>query len=577
MNVTVLRKVCSWLPSLLLSIGAAVIIFHTTRMGIGLDPDSIVYIGTARSILSGRGISVPFTSYSDPGDFAPMIHFPPLYPLFLAGLGLLGIDLQMAARTLGAILFSLNVFLVSVIVYQYTRHWWTAATAAFLVLFPMDMLVAHSMAWSEPLFIFLTLITVLLLIRYVESQNLFCLLGASLSASLGLLCRYIGVSWLLVGGVVSPLWTSGPLNRKLRNVGTFSVCGSLLTAPCFLRNLWVSGMAINRPIVFHPVSSTTLLNGLRTVGKWLLPAVISGPVLGGGLVIGLIMVTLTALRAGPSRKERGMLGVLSLFICFYTLSLLVSISFVDYYTPLDERILAPVYVLAVPLTLCALYTLATSPMLRPIRETHLWNSNVAWTIGSILLIGGGIGADLVGFGSESGFGTKQLSLVLLGTAGLVRIAAKKLPLNRLPMLPIARTIVLAWFLGWFIYPGLDWVIHVDDGRGFSAQVWKNSPVIAAVRNWEVPIYSNGADVIYTGKPTKALPFSFFPGANRPNPNFYQELRAFGMELQRSGGIFVFVEGLDRDYLPSEQELLQYLNLRLVQALPDGRIYQAARP
>ena len=549
-------------------------ILYITRMGIGLDPDSTTYIGTARSILLGRGISAPFTAYSDPRDFAPMTHFPPLYPLFLASLGLLGLDPQAAARILGALLFSLNVTLVGTIAYLYTRHRLLATTAAFLAFFSSDMLVAHSMAWSEPLFIFLTLITVFLLTKYMESQGILYLLTASLAASLGILCRYVGVSWVVAGAVISLLGRNRPVSQKLKHLGMFLACSLFLTAPWFLRNLLVFGGAMDRPIVFHPVSLPTLLNGLHTVGKWLLPAIVSGPVFGGGIIIGLMLTTLLALRAA-SPKYRGLLYVLSSFICTYGLFLLASISFVDYYTPLDERILAPAYVLAVLLALCALYTLANSPMFKPVWESRLWNSSALWIAGSILLIGGGIVADLAGFGGRSGLGTKQLSLILLGIIGLVRVAAGKRWAERIPILPVARAVVLVLFLAWFAYPGLDRVIHVDDGQGFAAQMWQNSSVISAVQNYEVPIYSNGYDVIYilTGKPTKIPPLRFIPQTDRPNPHFYLELQAFEAELRKTGGVLVFVDHLDRDYLPSEQEF-QSLSLQLVQDLPDGRIYQA---
>lgn len=564
----------------LLIVSAAASVFRTTEMGIGLDPDSTSYIGAARGILQGKGLATPFTSALDAGDFAPMTHFPPLYPLSLAGFGLLGIDPQIAARILAVLLFPLNIFLASALVYFHTRHGLPTLIAALLTLFSLDILKAHSMAWSEPLFISLTLVTVFLLTRYMESPSLLYLIGASLSASLGFLCRYAGISWMIGGATVSFLWGPRPLRLKMKHVGAFGTCSLLVVAPWFLRNFWVSGRPIDRTIVFHPVSPATLLNALQTVGKWLLPAIISGEVLGGGIVIGLTLITCIAIRAAPSRKGQEVLYALLLFIWTYVLSLLVSISFVDYYTPLDERILAPVHVLAVLLVLSALHTLSNSPALKPIRGLRLWRSTILWVGGSLFLIIGGILADPIGFGSKSGLGSKQLSLIFLGSAGLAGSAMRKIYAGRVPVSSIVKGIALAMFLGWFAYPALDWIIHVHDGLEFASQRWQNSQVIVAVKKLPegIPIYSNGYDVIYihSERPTKILPVRFIPQTIEPNPDFYAEIQTLGAALQK-GGLLVWVDGLDRDYFPSEQELLQYLPLQPVLVLPDGRIYQAKKP
>jgi hypothetical protein len=59
-----------------------------THLGIGLYPDSIVYIGTARSILNGDGVRF----LNDIGQIAPVTQYPPLYSLMIAALGVLGLD-----------------------------------------------------------------------------------------------------------------------------------------------------------------------------------------------------------------------------------------------------------------------------------------------------------------------------------------------------------------------------------------------------------------------------------------------------------------------------------------------------
>src|SRR3990170_3854961 len=62
--------------------------FCTARFGIGVENDSAVYIAGARHWLSGYGISW----ISGGMQVKPIVHYPPLFSLLLAGLNGLSID-----------------------------------------------------------------------------------------------------------------------------------------------------------------------------------------------------------------------------------------------------------------------------------------------------------------------------------------------------------------------------------------------------------------------------------------------------------------------------------------------------
>jgi len=88
----------AWAKSLalaaILSVVGGASVLTATRWGIGASPDSVVYVGVARNLLEGRGLTVPFGGAGE----ALLTQFPPLYPATLAGLGLLGVDPLVAAR-----------------------------------------------------------------------------------------------------------------------------------------------------------------------------------------------------------------------------------------------------------------------------------------------------------------------------------------------------------------------------------------------------------------------------------------------------------------------------------------------
>lgn len=73
---------------------AAVVVWLATPFGIGVTPDSTVYIDAAHNLLHGRGVVVLTAS----GEVKPLNHYPPLYPAVLATLGLVGVSLETAAR-----------------------------------------------------------------------------------------------------------------------------------------------------------------------------------------------------------------------------------------------------------------------------------------------------------------------------------------------------------------------------------------------------------------------------------------------------------------------------------------------
>src|SRR5439155_2181655 len=69
------------------------ILLISTRWGIGGYPDSLVYVGVARSILAGSGVRF----FNDMGQFTPVTQYPPLYPSIMAALGNMGLDLLLGS------------------------------------------------------------------------------------------------------------------------------------------------------------------------------------------------------------------------------------------------------------------------------------------------------------------------------------------------------------------------------------------------------------------------------------------------------------------------------------------------
>ena len=137
---------------LLLSLLAVALVLLATRFGIGVTPDSTVYLEAARNLLNGRGL----IALAADGELRPMTHYPPLYSSLLALIGLGHVSIAGAARWLQAILFGANVLLVGLVIARSARNsFWLPMVGALLMLTAPDVVAIHTLALTEPLFILL--------------------------------------------------------------------------------------------------------------------------------------------------------------------------------------------------------------------------------------------------------------------------------------------------------------------------------------------------------------------------------------------------------------------------------------
>ena len=206
------------------------LVLAATSGGIGANGDSAAYLLAARNVLAGQGL-VSFTT-SGPSDMltAPLSHWPPLFPLLLAALGLTGLDPAIGARLLNAALFAVNVGLVGWLVWRLAGTGLAVGVAVLLMLGAPHILVLHSMAWTEPLFLTLTLATLILLAHALTGGGRRTLFAAALAAAAACQTRYVGLALLGLGGLALWLWPGRRLARRIGEGVVFGVLGVLPTA-----------------------------------------------------------------------------------------------------------------------------------------------------------------------------------------------------------------------------------------------------------------------------------------------------------------------------------------------------------
>jgi 4-amino-4-deoxy-L-arabinose transferase-like glycosyltransferase len=319
-----------------------VVIFGTPH-GVGLSTDSSVYVAAARSLASGRGAVVR-------GE--PLTHFPPLYPATLALGSRIASDPVAAARWLHAGLFAATVGLAAACAGSLTGAPAAGLVAGLFVLVCRSTLRAHLMLWSEPLFLLLGLAAFALLARHLRRPRTGLYLAAVAALAAALLTRYAGLALLPPAGLALLLWGRGSAGRRAAEAGALLALASAPLLLWLVRNRAAGGSAVNRTLAFHPLGAAHVEDALRTLSFWVWPFQM-GSGLGIAVLVGMFV---WAARAQLAEREPAYLQLLVwLFAASYALFLALSVSFVDAGTPLQERVLSPLYVFGVVLGVTLLW------------------------------------------------------------------------------------------------------------------------------------------------------------------------------------------------------------------------------
>jgi hypothetical protein len=494
-------------------LGVGVLLWSTPR-GVGVSYDSMFYLTSADSLRQGQGLSW----VAGGGELRPLVHYPPLYPLVLAGLGSAGIDDLRAATWLAGLLFGLNIGLVGAILLQATRRGWIAIAGAALALASPVFIDVHLEVMSEPLFLVWLLLALACLWSYWREPRLGVLAVAGVATALAYLTRYVGAAAVATGVLVVAVARQESYRRKLGHLALYTGVALLPIAGWYVRNLILTGTATNRLLIFHPVTLSTLRAAAGTLSSWFLPTTLplqlkAGVVLlvAAGLVTTALWGWWSAYRSaeyrengsGPKKDVLRLATILVAFAGVYVLFLMASLTFFDASTRLDSRILSPVFIAAM---MTFLSLVATLPR--------------AGRIAGLVLVG----------------------------ALVVSYAARTLP-----MLEGMRL----------------------NGRGFNSHEWQASETIAWIRNLpgDTLLYSNEAfPILYlTGIPAYWVPEAYDSVKGTPRPDFEAQMETMRQRLRHPGSVLVVFMGSHyRVELPPMDELTA--GLAQIARTRDGEIY-----
>ena len=343
----------------LMGLAGAMVIVYATRWGAIVYSDATEYILSARSLLAGKGLGIPGPG----GAFLPLTLHPPLFPLVLSGLGLLGLEPLEGARWLNVLLFGIVVILVSGTIYQFTRQFILSVMLGFVIMMSPLFLEIFSSALAEPLFFVLGLLGFFLLVEYVGSPHYRLLIGASIAIGLACLARYTGFVLIISGTLFLLVFQRVTWRKNLVHLGIFGgISTGMVVAwmlPLYLRSQRFAARSL-QPVDDLSTALREARVALIDLGwSWIPFSQLFEPrpsyFIRGWFMI-ILLVVLVALLAflvwkririqGKKFQETGLLRLLAIFGIF-SVSYLAFITFTSFFVSprndLNGRLLSPVY------------------------------------------------------------------------------------------------------------------------------------------------------------------------------------------------------------------------------------------
>lgn len=200
--------------------GFIIIYAFTRHSGIGVSPDSVVYLSAARNI-HAHGAFVDF-------DNRPLVIFPLLYPIFLSSVMFITtLDPMSFAPIMNALLFALLIYISGRMMERFVNHSrWYQQIALFTLTLSPCLLEIYSMLWSETLFLFLLLLFIIFLNRYLKFPSFKNVIVTGAVTGLACVLRYAGITLIATGIGMTLLGFYLPLRKKIFHVVFFTVISS---------------------------------------------------------------------------------------------------------------------------------------------------------------------------------------------------------------------------------------------------------------------------------------------------------------------------------------------------------------
>jgi hypothetical protein len=483
------------------------VILASGPYNLGVTSDSVYYIEVSRNIKSLAGV------VNNEGKLVQ--HWPPFYPVVLAASSsVLCLDCLDSGKYLNAVLIAIFFFIFNLILRRNNLNIYLAFTVNLLLLISMSLQV-FIMFWSEGLFLMLLLGFIFLFLRWSDLRTSYLLIVSGLMAGLMVLTKYAGIGFVAAALLYLLFFCKDSLKNKSVHIFSFIIPVLAIVLPWIFYTLIAGEGKGIRKFAFHPADSQHLNDLAGTFNQWLVPepsaiGIYIYPVLLSALILLILIMAFKNINIKKafstlSENQVNYLKFIAILAFCYIFFLFLSISFFDAQTPMNNRILSPLFPLMV---------LIIAPVFKWIMQTR------SLKVTGIIII-------IVAIISQSGYFYKSWHKhFLYGTGYTSRAWKNSGTLKKL-----------------------------EDFRGCS--VYTNGVDIFKLYEPE------GITEI------KGLPMRHNPNTLIENPSFNFNLTEMKMSVETGDYVLIYFEKIRRSYLPGKGELLELFKGFTIIQYPDG--------
>jgi 4-amino-4-deoxy-L-arabinose transferase-like glycosyltransferase len=379
MSLPASQKYFAPLVLALMAAGAAAILY-VTRHGAGVTLDAVYYLSEARTWVATGHMVIP-DFY---GGIQPTTHWPPLYPLLLAVFGHFTGDAPSGARWLGAVVFALNIMLVAWLGRRAAQSPWGGLASAFVFACAPAVLLVHASIMSEAPCLAWWLLSVLLLLRYQDSESSGLLAASALAAGLAIFTRYGAVAVIPAAVFFLLVYGRSPVARRLGLALVYALIAAVPTAiylilhlrsdPPLTRTIHWPAAEAQRHFHYFGITSQQMLASIRAFEEWLCPVdawsfhfrLVFFVLFGAGLLFGLGQMFRAGKNSAADQPPRGRVSALFLAngVAYLTVILLTGMFF-DPALDMSSRMYLPAFVFALLLAAACWPFLREAVLARP--------------------------------------------------------------------------------------------------------------------------------------------------------------------------------------------------------------------
>ena len=215
-------------------LGAAHVLVRTSTYGAGIGADSVSYLSTAANLIAGNGLQ----------DFrgAGLLPWPPLFPLLLAAMGLVGIEPLDAGRLVNVASCGLIILVSGLWLRRRLRSPFLAMGAVLALATSYPLGYFSSFILTDAIFVLFTLLALMRMESFSNRNVRWKPLAlAALFTALAALTRYAGIAVVVTGVLMLLLYAGGTLADRLNRAAVYGAISAAPVGIVFARNYMLFG------------------------------------------------------------------------------------------------------------------------------------------------------------------------------------------------------------------------------------------------------------------------------------------------------------------------------------------------